>query len=165
MASTPAATGSLLCAQLHKPLMMIITIGSDVNCANDIFKTFASRIISSSPAIPISHLICICFSPFDPAGLAGYSQPQVGQRRRGRMVSPAGNLALLILGIIALCVIIAWFLKLRVYEYVQALSSHRREQARARDAETTDSSEGTSSEEIEVSRPAEVLIKGRVSVF
>ncbi|KAG6090219.1 hypothetical protein E4U30_006214 [Claviceps sp. LM220 group G6] len=81
------------------------------------------------------------------------------------MVSPAGNLALLILGIIALCVIVAWFLKQRLNEYIQALYSHRRQQARARDAETTedtDSSEGTSSEETEVSRPAEVLIKGRV---
>ncbi|KAG6117085.1 hypothetical protein E4U13_001363 [Claviceps humidiphila] len=80
------------------------------------------------------------------------------------MVSPAGNLALLILGIFALCVIIAWFLKLQLYEYIQALSSHRRQQARARDAETTEDTEGMSSEETEVSRPAEVLIKGRVSV-
>ncbi|KAG6217170.1 hypothetical protein E4U46_000127 [Claviceps purpurea] len=111
------------------------------DAASSNFRGTSYHVVKNVLVYPqLSHLTSdlasnLCFSPSDLAGLAATSWPP---EKTGRMVSPAGNLALLILGIIALCVIIAWILKLQLYDYIRALYSYRRRQARARDAETTE---------------------------
>ncbi|KAG6008902.1 hypothetical protein E4U21_003714 [Claviceps maximensis] len=66
-------------------------------------------------------------------------------RKASSMVSPGSSIAILIVGILALCAIVYWFFKVQVEKYVQALFRYRRKLARSREANTGENMESSES--------------------
>ncbi|KAG5981975.1 hypothetical protein E4U55_002437 [Claviceps digitariae] len=76
---------------------------------------------------------------------AGWSHRSLVLTKASSMESPGSTIALLILGVLALCGIVYWFLKVQVDKYVHALFRYRRKLARAREANAAENTESSES--------------------
>ncbi|KAG5934575.1 hypothetical protein E4U53_000670 [Claviceps sorghi] len=97
-----------------------------------------SPVISSSSVRELSRLVPLfilhpALGLWHPASALVFpATADTPTREPSSMVSPGSSIALLLLGILALCGIVYWFCKVRVDEYVEALFSYRRKLARGR---------------------------------